>query len=55
MPKALMRSVLGSLLKERRRLAAQLRAVTAALASFGKSAARKRTISMAGRSSSASK
>jgi hypothetical protein len=34
MPKSLMQSVLGPLMKERRRLEAQLRAVTAALAAF---------------------
>jgi hypothetical protein len=49
MPKPLMQSVLGPLLKERQRLEAQLRAVTAALAAFRKSRVRKRTISTGGR------
>src|SRR5215469_5793879 len=47
MPKPLMRSVLGSLVDERRRPKAR-RAVTAALAAYGESAAREDTISAAG-------
>jgi len=49
MPKPLIQSVLVPLLNERRKLEAQLRAVTAALAAFGESGVSKRTISTAGR------
>jgi hypothetical protein len=58
MPKTLMQSVVGQLLKERARLANELRAVTAALTAFGKVYAtgskaapirKKRTMSVAAR------